>query len=134
MLKASFDEFLYISNLPMSISYPKNRIKVLLLENIHKDAVQLFKTEGYNVEVISKSLSEDELSEKIKDVSILGIRSKTVIIVGHQSMELVAGKQILPRSFTASFILTCCCGRRSISIFMKRNRWIASEDQTAARR
>ncbi len=75
----SFDEFLYISNLPMTISYPKNRIKVLLLENIHKDAAQLFKTEGYNVEVISKSLNEDELSEKIKDISILGIRSKTIV-------------------------------------------------------
>ncbi|MEO8512480.1 MAG: phosphoglycerate dehydrogenase [Ignavibacteria bacterium] len=75
----SFDEFLYISHLPMSISYPKNRIKVLLLENIHKDALALFKAEGYNVEVISKSLSESDLAEKIKDVSILGIRSKTVV-------------------------------------------------------
>ncbi|HWA05114.1 MAG TPA: HAD-IB family phosphatase, partial [Ignavibacteria bacterium] len=73
----SFDEFLYISKLPMSISYPKNRIKVLLLENIHKDAVQLFKAEGYSVESVSKSLTEEELAEKIKDVSILGIRSKT---------------------------------------------------------
>ena len=75
----SFDEFLYISKLPMSISYPKNRIKVLLLENIHKDAVQLFKTEGYSVEAISKSLNEAELAEKIRDVSILGIRSKTIV-------------------------------------------------------
>ncbi len=73
----SFDEFLYDSKLPMSISYPKNRIKVLLLENIHKDAANLFKTEGYQVEAITKSLSENELAEKIKDISILGIRSKT---------------------------------------------------------
>lgn len=73
----SFDEFLWVSRLPMSISYPKNRIKVLLLENIHKDAVNLFKAEGYQVESISKSMGEDELAEKLKDVSILGIRSKT---------------------------------------------------------
>lgn len=73
----SFDEFLYVSKLPMSISYPKNRINVLLLENIHKDAVNLFKAEGYNIETINKSLAENELAEKIKDVSILGIRSKT---------------------------------------------------------
>lgn len=73
----SFDEFLYDSRLPMSISYPKNRIKVLLLENIHKDAVKLFRTEGYNIEVVSKSLGERELAERIKDISILGIRSKT---------------------------------------------------------
>jgi D-3-phosphoglycerate dehydrogenase / 2-oxoglutarate reductase len=73
----SFDEFLYDSRLPMSISYPKNRIKVLLLENIHKDAVKLFRTEGYTVETVSKSIGERELAEKIKDISILGIRSKT---------------------------------------------------------
>ncbi len=75
----SFDEFLYISKLPMSISYPKNRIKVLLLENIHNDASKIFKSEGYSVEVVNKSLSENDLCEKIKDVSILGIRSKTII-------------------------------------------------------
>jgi D-3-phosphoglycerate dehydrogenase len=75
----SFDEFLYVSQLPMSISYPKNRIKVLLLENIHRDALNIFKSEGYNVETISGSLEENELSEKIKDISILGIRSKTVV-------------------------------------------------------
>src|SRR4030095_13058944 len=75
----SFDEFLYVSKLPMSISYPKNRIKVLMLENIHKDALRLFKEEGYSVELIGKSLSEAELAEKIKDVSILCIRSKTNI-------------------------------------------------------
>ena len=75
----SFDEFLYVSGLPMTISYPKNRIKVLLLENIHKDAVNRFKTEGYNVEVLSRSISERELAEKLRNVSVLGIRSKTVI-------------------------------------------------------
>ena len=35
----TFDEFLYINSLPMVHSYPKNRLKVLLLENIHPDAV-----------------------------------------------------------------------------------------------
>ncbi|MEO8448104.1 MAG: phosphoglycerate dehydrogenase [bacterium] len=73
----SMDEFLYLNNLPMSISYPKNRIKVLLLENIHPDAFNIFKAEGYQIETHLKSLSTKELVEKIKDVSILGIRSKT---------------------------------------------------------
>lgn len=75
----SMDEFLYLNKLPMSISYPKNRIKVLLLENVHSDAYNIFKTEGYQVETVSKSLNEKDLSERIKDVSILGIRSKTHI-------------------------------------------------------
>jgi D-3-phosphoglycerate dehydrogenase len=73
----SIDEILYVSKLPMSISYPKNRIKVLLLENVHKDAVEIFRNEGYSVETIDKSPSSEELSRIIKEVSVLGIRSKT---------------------------------------------------------
>ena len=75
----SLDEYLYKENLPMSISYPKNRIKVLLLEGIHEDAVEHLKKEGYQVELISGSLSEDELCAAIKGQHILGIRSKTQI-------------------------------------------------------
>ncbi|CAN5665109.1 hypothetical protein BH10BAC5_BH10BAC5_28800 [soil metagenome] len=75
----NFDEFLYLNKLPMSVSFPKNRIKVLLLENIHSDAKKIFKEEGYTVETLSKSLSETELCEAIKDISILGIRSKTQV-------------------------------------------------------
>lgn len=75
----SFDEVLYQAKLPMTISYPKNRIKVLLLENIHSEAKRLFSEEGYTIEVIGSALEEDELIEKIKDVSIIGIRSKTTI-------------------------------------------------------
>ena len=73
----TFDEFLYINALPMAHSYPKNRLKVLLLENIHPDAVERFKKEGYGIETMTKSIGEDELCEKIKDVAVLGIRSKT---------------------------------------------------------
>ncbi|GAB3530606.1 hypothetical protein GCM10027443_11530 [Pontibacter brevis] len=73
----SLDEFLYQNKLPMAISYPKNRISVLLLENIHPKAVEMFRHEGYQVETIAGALSEEELCEKIQNVSILGIRSKT---------------------------------------------------------
>lgn len=75
----TFDEFLFSLKLPSAVSYPKNRIKVLLLENVHKDAVALFEQEGYQVQFYEKSLSEEELIKQIKDVSILGIRSKTKI-------------------------------------------------------
>jgi D-3-phosphoglycerate dehydrogenase / 2-oxoglutarate reductase len=75
----SFDEFLYQNKLPMVISYPKNRISVLILENIHPEALRLFKDEGYKVDVISSGLDEDELCEKVKNVSILCIRSKTQV-------------------------------------------------------
>ncbi len=74
---ATLDEFLYDNQLPMNVSYPKSRISVLLLENIHPHAVDLFKGEGYQIETYPGSMDEEELSEKIKNVSILGIRSKT---------------------------------------------------------
>ncbi|NBC06387.1 MAG: phosphoglycerate dehydrogenase [Bacteroidetes bacterium] len=73
------DEILYELKMSRSLSYPKNRIKVLLLEGVHERAVELFEEEGYQVEYMTSSLSEDELCEKIKDVNIIGIRSKTQI-------------------------------------------------------
>ena len=73
----NLDEFLYVNDLTRNISYPKNRIKILLLENVHSDAFDKLSKDGFSVETISKSLSEDELIEKIKDVHVLGIRSKT---------------------------------------------------------
>ncbi len=63
----------------MAVSFPKNKINVLLLEGVHADAVEAFKKEGYNVEYSPDSLSEDELVEKIKGVHVIGIRSKTKI-------------------------------------------------------
>ncbi|MBL8628105.1 MAG: phosphoglycerate dehydrogenase [Rhodospirillaceae bacterium] len=60
------------------LSLPKSRIKVLLLENINKTAVELFKRQGYgSVEVLAGALDADELKAKLKDVHILGIRSRT---------------------------------------------------------
>jgi D-3-phosphoglycerate dehydrogenase len=73
----SLDEFLYLNKMNTAISYPKNRIKVLLLEGIHPDAEQRLKAEGYQVETYPAAMDEAELAERIKTVSILGIRSKT---------------------------------------------------------
>ncbi|TCP26952.1 D-3-phosphoglycerate dehydrogenase [Tenacibaculum skagerrakense] len=75
----NLDEFLFINDLPRNISYPKNRIKMLLLENIHIDAYEKFSTDGFTVETVSRSLSEEELIEKLQDVHVLGIRSKTQV-------------------------------------------------------
>ena len=75
----NLDEFLYVNKLPRNISYPKNRIKILLLENVHPDAFAKLSSDGFTVETVSRSLSEDELIEKLKDVHVLGIRSKTQV-------------------------------------------------------
>ncbi|EDP98576.1 phosphoserine phosphatase and phosphoglycerate dehydrogenase (D-3-phosphoglycerate dehydrogenase) fusion [Kordia algicida OT-1] len=75
----NLDEFLFVNDLPRNISYPKNRIKILLLENIHSDAFDRLADDGFSVEILSHSLSEDDLIEKIKDIHVLGIRSKTQV-------------------------------------------------------
>jgi D-3-phosphoglycerate dehydrogenase len=75
----SLDEFLYLNKINTAISYPKNRIHVLLLENVHPVAIEMMKAEGFQVESYPAGLEESELCEKIKNVSVLGIRSKTQV-------------------------------------------------------
>jgi len=62
---------------PGKTSYPKEKIRILFLENISELAVKNFNKHGYvKVERISKALNEEELLKEIKDVHILGNRSK----------------------------------------------------------
>ena len=61
-------------------SSPKEKINILFLENISDVAVNYFKASGYsNVRKISGALSEEQLIKEIKNVHLLGIRSKTKI-------------------------------------------------------
>src|SRR5262252_5476684 len=57
--------------------HPGGGLKVLLLENISAVAVEVFRDAGYEVESLKAALEELELIEKIRGVSILGVRSKT---------------------------------------------------------
>lgn len=59
-------------------SYPRNKVKILLLENISDAAVDELRAGGYeNVRKMSGAVDETELIEAVKGVHILGIRSKT---------------------------------------------------------
>ncbi len=61
-------------------SYPKEKINILFLENISDKAVKHFQSLGYaSVRKLTGALSEAELVKEIKDVHLLGIRSKTQI-------------------------------------------------------
>jgi D-3-phosphoglycerate dehydrogenase / 2-oxoglutarate reductase len=51
--------------------------KALLLENVHPDATARFRAAGYDVESLPQSLDDDALCQKLRRVSVLGIRSKT---------------------------------------------------------
>jgi D-3-phosphoglycerate dehydrogenase len=64
---------------PAATSFPKDEIRILLLENIHPSASEIFSGEGFRIETVKHALKEDELIAKIRDVHVLGIRSKTHI-------------------------------------------------------
>ena len=62
----------------MLTSYPRQDIKVLLLEGVSASAVESFHRAGYSqVELHAKSLPEAELRKRIADAHIVGIRSRT---------------------------------------------------------
>jgi len=72
-------------------SYPKEKINILFLENISDAAVKHFKESGYaSVRKLGGALSEEQLIKEIKDVHLLGIRSKTQIT----SKVLAAAKKL----------------------------------------
>jgi D-3-phosphoglycerate dehydrogenase / 2-oxoglutarate reductase len=52
-------------------------VRVLLLEQIHTDATALLTSAGFQVEILDRALDEDALVERVGDVTLLGIRSKT---------------------------------------------------------
>jgi len=61
-------------------SYPKEKIRILLLENISDSAVRQLKDAGYaDIRRVSGALGEEELIREIGDVHLLGIRSKTQV-------------------------------------------------------
>ena len=72
-----------ICGMETKTSYPKEKINVLLLENISEIAVKNFQRNGYTqTQRLSKALPEPDLIDAIKNVHILGIRSKTQITPG----------------------------------------------------
>jgi D-3-phosphoglycerate dehydrogenase len=110
----SLDEVLYLNKLNTAVSYPKNRINVLLLENVHPVAVALLKSEGFNVETYHAALTEDELCERIKNVSVLGIRSKTQVT-----------KKVLENANRLMVIGAFCIGTNQIDLETATKKGIA---------
>jgi D-3-phosphoglycerate dehydrogenase len=63
---------------PKKTSYPKQDIRVLLLEGVSQTAVETFRAAGYSqIEFHEKSLPEDELKKRIAEAHIVGIRSRS---------------------------------------------------------
>lgn len=77
------------------LSLSKEKIKILLLEGIHSRAVEVFKEQGYNqVELISNALDPEILLEKIANVHMVGIRSRTQLtpdVLSHAKKLMAIG-------------------------------------------
>ena len=77
----------------MTHSLNKDKIRILLLEGVHDNALTTLQKAGYrNIEYLSIALDQDELIDKIKDAHFIGIRSRTQLTreVLEQAEKLVA--------------------------------------------
>ena len=84
----SFDEFLYVNNLPRAISYPKNRILCLIIGEVPEKALQVLKKDGFSIR------HKEEFEEKyIPDVGML-LLGDGVSIKDHQLERAVKLKTI----------------------------------------
>lgn len=65
--------------MPRPTSFPKQKIRVLLLEGVHAAGIARLSAQGYDVQAEKRAFGEDELREAIAGVHVLGIRSKTSV-------------------------------------------------------
>ena len=94
----SFDEFLYINQLPRAISYPKNRILCLIVGDVSEEAMLILKKDGFSIR--HKTTFEDKYvpdvgmlllaeGEKIEDVKLKqAVKLKTIGYLGNSKHQL----------------------------------------------
>ena len=95
-------------------SYPKDKIKILFLENISEAAICAFRDAGYSdIKKISGALSEDQLIQEIKNVHMIGIRSKTQIT-----------EKVLQHAEKLQAIGCFCIGTNQVNLSAARKRGV----------
>ncbi|MDH2925285.1 D-3-phosphoglycerate dehydrogenase [Nicoletella semolina] len=79
----------------VKVSLDKSKIKFLLLEGVHQNAIDVLKAAGYtNIEFHKKALEGEALLEAIKDAHFVGIRSRTFLteeVLQHASKLIAIG-------------------------------------------
>lgn len=110
------DEILYELKMIRSLSYPKNRIRVLLLEGVPQSAARIFEAEGFKVEYVEGDIDEAELCRKIRKVNILGMGPKTPVTenVIASARRLIS---IGTYSINGSHIDLEACTRHGVAVF-----------------
>jgi len=95
-------------------TFPKDKINFLLLEAVSTSAVDMITGDGFHVETVTGALSEEELMEKIENVHVLGIRSKTRVT-----------KRVLERAKRLLAIGCFCIGTDQVDLHEAEIRGIA---------
>ncbi|MGH7493541.1 MAG: phosphoglycerate dehydrogenase [bacterium] len=95
-------------------SFPRNKIRVLLVEDIHPDGLNKFLQQGYQVEALPGAPKEDELCERIETVHLLGIRSTTKITAN-----------VLARARRLWAIGCFCIGTNQVDLIKARQQGVA---------
>ncbi len=96
-------------------SFPKDKIKILLLEGVHQSSIDEFKKRGYtNIDYRKGALSEDELLEIIEDYHLIGIRSKTNITA-----------KVLDKASKLMAIGCFCIGTNQVDLETARDKGVA---------
>ncbi len=80
-------------------------MRVLLLENVHADAVKAFEAAGFKVAAIPQGIGKKVLAQLLEDVALLGIRSRTRI-----------GPDLLQRAPSLAAIGAFCIGTEQVDL------------------
>jgi len=91
-----------------------SKLKILLLESIHPVADELLEADGFEVLRASGGLKEDELSQRLKGVHLLGIRSKTQVT-----------KRVLDAADSLIAVGAFCIGTNQIALEHSMKRGVA---------
>jgi D-3-phosphoglycerate dehydrogenase len=127
---------------PESNEHP---VQVLLLEQIHPDAVELLTDAGFSVRSLSRALSEDELIAELPGVALLGIRSRTQVTarvleaadslvaigafcIGTTQIDLAAASELGISVFNAPFSNTRSVVELAIAEFISMTRRLTEKN------
>ncbi len=91
--------------MPVKTSFPKSKIKIVLVENVHPAGVAMLKDEGFSVETTAGAPDAAKLGRLLQDAHLLGLRSKTEL-----TQELLAAA---PRLLAAGCF---CIGTNQVDL------------------
>lgn len=98
----------------MRTSFPKGRIRAVLVEGVHPSGVELLRAEGFQVETLPGAPDEGRLARLAADAHLLGIRSKTEVT-----------KRVLEASPKLLAVGCFCIGTNQVSLGEARRRGVA---------